>query len=166
MDIFLFVTGIIMVLLFVGFIIAIPLIGARVDTEEEKAKKQLEKVRTQIDERQSYNMSSVSLQEGMNKLSAQLDQIITDNKCIKENYLTIEEQLIKLRHSNQDCLRIEMNRIYYKYLPYKKIAKYDKEAFARMYEDYKDIGGNSYIDTIHEEMKKWKVVESKEDLTK
>lgn len=38
MDAFLFITGIIMVLLFVGFIIAIPLIGARVDTEEEKAK--------------------------------------------------------------------------------------------------------------------------------
>lgn len=166
MDIFLFVTGVIMVLLFIGFIIAIPIIGARFDTEEEKAKEQLEKVKTQIDGKQSYNMNSVSLQESINKLSAQLDQIIIDNKCIKENYITIEEQLIKLRHSNQDCLRIEMNRIYYKYLPYEKITKYDKEAFNRMYEDYKDIGGNSYIDTIHEEIKKWKVVESKEDLTK
>ena len=43
MDAFLFITGIIMVLLFVGFIIAIPIIGTKVDTEEEKAKNQLEK---------------------------------------------------------------------------------------------------------------------------
>jgi hypothetical protein len=43
-------------------------------------------------------------------------------------------------------MRYNMNRIYYKYQPYKKILEYDKKAFMKFYKDYHQMGGNTWID--------------------
>ena len=52
-----------------------------------------------------------------------------------------------------------MNRIYYKYRPYKKILDCDKKAFMKLYTDYHDIGGNTWIYTLHNIVMHWDIVE-------
>lgn len=54
-----------------------------------------------------------------------------------------------LNQSQLDMMRYNMNKIYYKYRPYKKILSADKKAFIKIYNDYKPMGGNSWIDALH-----------------
>jgi len=46
-------------------------------------------------------------------------------------------------------MRYNMNKIYYQYRPYKKILSADKKAFIKIYNDYKPMGGNSWIDALY-----------------
>lgn len=69
-----------------------------------------------------------------------------------------DDKLEKLIKSSNDILRKEIVRIYYKYLPYKKILQYDKEALIRLYTDYHNQGGNTFIDDIWAQMCTWEVV--------
>ena len=78
----------------------------------------------------------------------------------------IIEKLDKLTNSSNDLLRKDMTDIYYKYLPYKKILQYDKKCFVKLYNDYGAQGGNTYIDTIWEEIQTWEVVLDKDELEK
>ena len=71
-----------------------------------------------------------------------------------------------LTKSSNDLLRMDMNEIYYRYLPYKKILDYDRKCFIKLYDDYVDQGGNSYIQDINTELRSWEIVATKEDLTK
>jgi len=61
-------------------------------------------------------------------------------------------------------LRYNMNRIYYKYRPYKKILVADKKAFIKFYNDYKEMHGNTWIDSLYTELIEWPVVENQEEL--
>lgn len=78
----------------------------------------------------------------------------------KEIIISLE----KLTNSSNDLLRKDMTDIYYKYLPYKKILQYDKKCFRKLYDDYGAQGGNTYIDTIWEEIQTWEVVLNKDEL--
>ncbi|MBQ7445892.1 MAG: hypothetical protein IJS71_08190 [Clostridia bacterium] len=61
--------------------------------------------------------------------------------------------------SGQKCLlRSEMLRIYYHNREQASIRQYEYENFVMLYEAYKGLKGNSFIDKIYEEVKKWKVV--------
>ena len=55
-------------------------------------------------------------------------------------------------------LRSEMLRIYYHHRETGVIRQYEYENFVMLYEAYKALGGNSFIDKISGEGKKWKVV--------
>ena len=55
-------------------------------------------------------------------------------------------------------LRSEMLRTYYHNKDAEKIRQYEYENFVMLYEAYKALGGNSFIDKIYREVKKWKVV--------
>lgn len=55
-------------------------------------------------------------------------------------------------------LRSEMLRIYYHHRECKKIRQYEYENFVRLYEAYKALKGNSFIDKIYSEVKTWEVV--------
>ena len=61
-------------------------------------------------------------------------------------------------------LRYNMNRIYYKYRPYRKILDADKKAFIKFYTDYKEMHGNTWIDSLYTELIEWPVVETQEEL--
>ena len=54
-------------------------------------------------------------------------------------------------------LRGAMLATYYKNHDKDTWRQYEAENFAMQYEAYKALGGNSFIDTIHEETKKWEV---------
>lgn len=55
-------------------------------------------------------------------------------------------------------LRSEMLRIYYKNRETQVIRQYEYENFIYLYEAYKALHGNSFIDKIYEEVRSWDVV--------
>ena len=59
----------------------------------------------------------------------------------------------------QRCLlRSEMLRIYYHNRDRGEIRQYEYENFVYLYEAYKKLKGNSFIDKIYKEAQKWKVL--------
>lgn len=55
-------------------------------------------------------------------------------------------------------LRSEMLRIYYHNREREEIRQYELENFIMLYEAYKALKGNSFIDKIYEEVLSWKVI--------
>lgn len=61
--------------------------------------------------------------------------------------------------NGQKCqLRSEMLRIYYHNRENGKIRQYEYENFVFLYEAYKTLKGNSFIDKIYAEVKTWEVI--------
>lgn len=59
----------------------------------------------------------------------------------------------------QKCqLRSEMLRIYYRNQDKKNIRQYEYENFVFLYEAYKALKGNSFIDRIYAELKTWEII--------
>ena len=55
-------------------------------------------------------------------------------------------------------LRSEMLRIYYHNHTNSTIRQYEYENFVALYEAYKTLGGNSFIDKIYTEVKTWEII--------
>jgi hypothetical protein len=55
-------------------------------------------------------------------------------------------------------LRSDMLQIYYHNREKKIIRQYEYENFVMLYDAYKALKGNSFIDKIYEEVKEWEVV--------
>lgn len=55
-------------------------------------------------------------------------------------------------------LRSEMLRIYYHHYQTQRIRQYEYENFVMLYEAYKALKGNSFIDKIYREVQTWDVV--------
>ena len=65
---------------------------------------------------------------------------------------------IKKVAEGQKCqLRNDMLHIYYDNKDSKKIRQYEYENFVFLYEAYKALKGNSFIDKIYAEVKKWEI---------
>lgn len=59
----------------------------------------------------------------------------------------------------QKCLlRTDMLQIYYHHRETKVIRQYEYENFIMLYEAYKALKGNSFIDKIYEEVHEWEIV--------
>ena len=105
--------------------------------------------------------------EGENK--KQLKETIKE--VIEPMLLKLEERdneqdrkLTCLIHSSNDMMRAEIVKIYYRYLPYKKMLQYSRELLNKLFHDYHDQGGNSFIEDMYNEMKTWPVVSNDKDL--
>lgn len=66
--------------------------------------------------------------------------------------------VVKLINGQRCQLRSEMLQIYYHNRDRKKIRQYEKENFVMLYEAYKALKGNSFIDDIYNEVRKWEVI--------
>lgn len=55
-------------------------------------------------------------------------------------------------------LRSEMLRIYYHHRERETIRQYEYENFVMLYEAYKALKGNSFIDRIYKEVQTWEIV--------
>ena len=55
-------------------------------------------------------------------------------------------------------LRSEMLRIYYHNRTKQTLRQYEYENFVYLYEAYKALKGNSFIDKIYGEVKEWEVI--------
>lgn len=65
---------------------------------------------------------------------------------------------IKKIATGEKCqLRSEMLQIYYHNRDSGEIRQYEYENFVMLYEAYKALKGNSFIDKIYDEVRKWKV---------
>ena len=64
----------------------------------------------------------------------------------------------KIADGTRCQLRSEMLRIYYHNRENKIIRQYEIENFFMLYEAYKALKGNSFIDTIRDEVKTWEVI--------
>lgn len=70
-------------------------------------------------------------------------------KCLKEQ--------AKIREGQKCQLRTDMLRTYHKNKDSRKLRQYEAENFVMMYQAYKAMGGNSFIDEIYEHVTKWDV---------
>ena len=64
----------------------------------------------------------------------------------------------KTKEGERCLLRSEMLRIYYHNLHKQEIRQYEFENFIKCYDAYKALGGNSFIDEINLDVRKWTVV--------
>lgn len=64
----------------------------------------------------------------------------------------------KIKNGMRCQLRTEMLQIYYHRHEEKVIRQYEYENFVFLYEAYKALKGNSFIDKIYEEVRTWEIV--------
>ena len=64
----------------------------------------------------------------------------------------------KISNGTRCQLRSEMLRIYYHNREAETIRQYELENFIMLYEAYKALKGNSFIDKIYKEVLTWEVV--------
>ena len=64
----------------------------------------------------------------------------------------------KISEGTKCQLRSEMLRIYYHNRENGEIRQYEYENFVMLYEAYKALKGNSFIDKIYNEIKKMKII--------
>lgn len=61
----------------------------------------------------------------------------------------------KISNGTKCQLRSEMLRIYYRHREDGEIRQYEFENFVMLYEAYKALKGNSFIDKIYKEVQAW-----------
>lgn len=66
--------------------------------------------------------------------------------------------IIKIANGQKCQLRSEMLQIYYHNRETGVIRQYEYENFVYLYEAYKALKGNSFIDKIYSEVKTWEIV--------
>ena len=64
----------------------------------------------------------------------------------------------KVANGQKCLLRSDMLTIYYNNRETQKIRQYEYENFVLLYEAYKALKGNSFIDKIYEEVHSWEIV--------
>ena len=64
----------------------------------------------------------------------------------------------KISNGTRCQLRSEMLRLYYHNRDDKEIRQFEYENFVYLYEAYKALKGNSFIDRIYSEVKTWKIM--------
>lgn len=64
----------------------------------------------------------------------------------------------KIKNGMKCQLRSEMLQIYYHNREVKTIRQYEYENFVMLYEAYKALKGNSFIDKIYKEVQEWEIV--------
>ena len=88
-------------------------------------------------------------------------EIITLCGVVVPVYRMIKKMMgtIKLITDGTRCqLRSDMLKTYYANKPTKTIREYELENFIKIYNAYKALGGNSFIDKVYEEVMEWDVV--------
>lgn len=65
--------------------------------------------------------------------------------------------IIKIMNGQKCQLRSEMLQIYYHNKDTGVIRQYEYENFVYLYEAYKALKGNSFIDKIYKEVQKWEI---------
>lgn len=75
------------------------------------------------------------------------------NETTKEDIKTFRE----LKDGIKCLLRADMMNTYYKHRDKDELREYEAQNFEMMYAAYKHLGGNSFIDKIHDDVKRWEV---------
>lgn len=105
-----------------------------------------------------------SKREAIAKAKRQQEIIEVIETTIIPKLDNINDNIKKLSNSECDLLRREINIIYFRYLPYKKIPKEEKQQLISLFKDYQNLGGNSYVHDIYNTIMSWEVVQDYSDL--
>lgn len=95
--------------------------------------------------------------EWINIIIAVCSGILTISNVI----ILIRSRLIgvkQLREGQKCLLRSEILHIYYKHLDVGEIPQYKRQNVDYLYKAYKELGGNSFIDDVYEDIREWKIV--------
>jgi hypothetical protein len=71
--------------------------------------------------------------------------------------IPVVASISKIAQGTKCQLRSEMLRVYYKNLDKKEIRQFELENFIKLYEAYKALHGNLFIDRVYNEVLEWKV---------
>ena len=93
----------------------------------------------------------------MNHLTA-IVALVTEISVLVGTITPIFVAIRKLKEGMKCQLRSDMLTIYYHNREAKQIRQYELENFVKLYEAYKALGGNSFIDKIYEEVMGWEVI--------
>lgn len=77
---------------------------------------------------------------------------------IRERLFRVKKDNDAERNGLKCLLRSELLKIYYRYRDVEEIPQYEAEHFVQLYEAYKNLGGNSFINEIHDIVITWKVI--------
>lgn len=78
--------------------------------------------------------------------------MITEIGVLVSVIIPVIASIRKISAGTKCQLRSEMLRIYYRNIESGKIRQYEYENFVMLYEAYKALKGNSFIDKIYEEV--------------
>ena len=90
--------------------------------------------------------------------TAEILKLITEAAALLGVIISFILTVSKIMAGQRCLLRSEMLRIYYHNKDKGEIRQYEYENFVLLYEAYKKLRGNSFIDKIYEEVKKWKII--------
>lgn len=93
----------------------------------------------------------------MDKLTAVIT-LITELAALVGVVTPVIFTVRKVANGTRCQLRSEMLRIYYNNREKRVIRQYEYENFVMLYEAYKALKGNSFIDRIYAEVKEWDIV--------
>lgn len=89
---------------------------------------------------------------------SQAATLIGELGVITGTVIPIIVQIRKIAKGTRCQLRSEMLRIYYHHKDSRKIRQFEYENFVYLYEAYKALKGNSFIDKIYQEVKTWEII--------
>ena len=84
--------------------------------------------------------------------------LITEIGVLLGVIIPITVSVKKIAEGTRCQLRSEMLRIYYHNREREKIRQYEFENFIALYEAYKALKGNSFVDKIYKEVNSWEVI--------
>ena len=84
--------------------------------------------------------------------------IIGEIGALAATIIPVTAWIRKIIEAQKCQLRSDMLHIYYGNRETKEIRQYEYENFVFLYEAYKALKGNSFIDKIYDEIKSWEVV--------
>jgi hypothetical protein len=84
--------------------------------------------------------------------------LITELVALVGSITPVLVKVSKITNGQRCQLRSDMLQIYYRNKDSKQIHQYEFENFVMLYDAYKALKGNSFIDTIYGEVKKWEIV--------
>lgn len=84
--------------------------------------------------------------------------LVTEISILLGVVLPVIVSVRKISNGTKCQLRSEMLRTYYRHRENGEIRQYEYENFVMLYEAYKALKGNSFIDKIYREVQEWEVV--------
>ena len=87
-----------------------------------------------------------------------LISIILEISTLVSLTIGLLSRIRKISEGQKCQLRSEMLQIYYHNRERKIIRQYEYENFVLLYDAYKALKGNSFIDKIYSEVKEWEIV--------
>lgn len=87
-----------------------------------------------------------------------LTTLITEISILLGVIIPVIIAIRKIANGTKCQLRSEMLRIYYHNREKRVIRQYEYENFVYLYEAYKALKGNSFIDKIHKEVQTWEII--------